>query len=564
MPVLVEKLSSLVQQQLPEFVQADYPTFVAFMKAYYEFLEQSQGAQEVIQNARSYHDIDTTIDSFVAYFKKQYAIDIPETILADKKLFYKNIRDLYQSKGTEKGFELLFRILFNENISFFYPSTTLLKLSDGKWATDVSIKIAPGSGNPLVLSGATIVGQSSGATATIERVSQYYDGSNNVYELFLNRDSMSTVKFTAAEPITATLGLIQVTGTIYSIVESVTINSRGTGYVVGDRLTFSGGTGVNAAGRVAAVNGNGEILKLTITCFGSGYTTAPTSVTVTSSTGTGVSLTAVAGTTTSYDGYYVGVDGQLSENIKLQDGYYYQAYSYVVRVGQSVNLWRDVVKKVMHPAGMAMFGEVVVTSSANARMNMLPTYFQLVNTLSLYVDSQIRTTTFRPVLVITTNILEDGVYPNSPVKVLSVSPSEFLPVLVFPRQQQNITVATVTAEQLGLQNVLVINLTGVDSALPNNLTVGLTSSSGLEVVLPFTTSVPYSFGTTYKLIEKYKFMYSPTAAGDKGYFGTTAAKTGLSNTQIKDFADYVILDFVNNPTKKQNRCVDAHINLISP
>ena len=33
------KISTLVSRQIPEFVREDYPTFVAFVEAYYEWLQ---------------------------------------------------------------------------------------------------------------------------------------------------------------------------------------------------------------------------------------------------------------------------------------------------------------------------------------------------------------------------------------------------------------------------------------------------------------------------------------------------------------------------------------------
>ena len=111
-----EKLSTLVSSQLPEFIQSDYTTFKAFLEAYYEFLEQDQNAQELLQNARSYNDIDRTVSSFVEYFLKQYCDDIPRDVLYNKKALVKNIQDLYNSKGSEKSYKLLFRILYNKDV----------------------------------------------------------------------------------------------------------------------------------------------------------------------------------------------------------------------------------------------------------------------------------------------------------------------------------------------------------------------------------------------------------------------------------------------------------------
>ena len=42
MPTLKNKVSIQIDSQLPEFVQAENPNFVAFMKAYYEFMESAE------------------------------------------------------------------------------------------------------------------------------------------------------------------------------------------------------------------------------------------------------------------------------------------------------------------------------------------------------------------------------------------------------------------------------------------------------------------------------------------------------------------------------------------
>jgi hypothetical protein len=51
---------------------------------------------------------------------------------------------------------------------------------------------------------------------------------------------------------------------------------------------------------------------------------------------------------------------------KIQDGIYYQDYSYVVKSTISINDWRDFVKKFTHPAGFNLFGEVLIESFGDA------------------------------------------------------------------------------------------------------------------------------------------------------------------------------------------------------
>ena len=114
------KISSIISEQLLEFVQSDHPTFITFLDAYYEFLEQHGEAVEVTRNSRIYNDIDLTVDAFVDYFKKNFLVDIPDNIINDKRTLLKNIKDFYQSKGTDKSIILLFRMLFNEEVSIYY------------------------------------------------------------------------------------------------------------------------------------------------------------------------------------------------------------------------------------------------------------------------------------------------------------------------------------------------------------------------------------------------------------------------------------------------------------
>ena len=40
--------------------------------------------------------------------------------------------------------------------------------------------------------------------------------------------------------------------------------------------------------------------------------------------------------------------------MRIQDSLYYQDYSYVIKVGQSIARWRDAFKKTMHTAGFIL------------------------------------------------------------------------------------------------------------------------------------------------------------------------------------------------------------------
>jgi hypothetical protein len=69
--------------------------------------------------------------------------------------------------------------------------------------------------------------------------------------------------------------------------------------------------------------------------------------------------TATIGAQITTAGAYINQDGQLSEGSKkIQDSLYYQDYSYVVRVAESINKWRDSIKRAVHPSGFYVTGEV--------------------------------------------------------------------------------------------------------------------------------------------------------------------------------------------------------------
>ena len=65
----------------------------------------------------------------------------------------------------------------------------------------------------------------------------------------------------------------------------------------------------------------------------------------------------------SYDnqGYYTSDRGRIgNSNQKITDSFFYQDYSYVIRSRTPINTWRDLIKSTTHPAGMKLFGEVII------------------------------------------------------------------------------------------------------------------------------------------------------------------------------------------------------------
>lgn len=131
------KRNRLVQDQVPAFVANEHQTFVKFLEAYYEFLSEKQFVTS--ERFVDYLDVDSVPEEFLTKFWEEVR-EIPGSVISDKRLLSKYIRDLYASKGTRKSIELLFRILFNENIEIYEPKEDMLRASNGKWVNKEIIR----------------------------------------------------------------------------------------------------------------------------------------------------------------------------------------------------------------------------------------------------------------------------------------------------------------------------------------------------------------------------------------------------------------------------------------
>jgi hypothetical protein len=68
-------------------------------------------------------------------------------------------------------------------------------------------------------------------------------------------------------------------------------------------------------------------------------------------------------------GRYISEDGHLSETTKkIQDSLYYQDFSYVIKVSEAIDKWRDSIKKAVHPSGFYVTGEVNIATRLDAQV----------------------------------------------------------------------------------------------------------------------------------------------------------------------------------------------------
>lgn len=130
------KTSLLINRQVPEFVREEYPLFITFLEAYYEFLETENGVYNKGRDLRFLSDVDVSLNEFENNFFNSFLPFIPKDASLNKETLIKNILPLYLSKGSENSYKLLFRMLFNDEISIESPGKNILIASDGRWSSD--------------------------------------------------------------------------------------------------------------------------------------------------------------------------------------------------------------------------------------------------------------------------------------------------------------------------------------------------------------------------------------------------------------------------------------------
>jgi hypothetical protein len=470
------KLSSIVSSQLPEFIQADYPTFIAFIEAYYEYLEN-----EVNTEYKSLRDLDDTLDSFIQYFKSELGQFLPSIVAVDERFLLENIKSLYEAKGTEASFKLLFRLLFNEEIELKYPKDYIFRTSNAKWTQDVTFVVTVSEGDVYDLVGKVVSIHTNSFTleTSVNRVRPIADG----FEVFVDNKNYSAVE--VGDIITVG----NVVATIIPTLSKVSINVPGNNFYVGQVYTIPAFSGYDAKIKITKVGTTGQILGVNIIDFGSGYehdfyssitstssvVTIPTFPLLGSSTSGFIDygyistspyavleycapnysgeilqefytdstidnntqvddeniaiLNIKVGSYRKYVGYYAESDGFLSDAYKLQDSYYYQIYSYVISCVESINSYKDIVKTLIHPTGMKLFGEQKLTNeiSLDITLAILDRFIQIAAQDDI-ISSDIDTKRFNKRLSESLTISESRVsrFNKQVSDVISVSETQIL------------------------------------------------------------------------------------------------------------------------------------------
>jgi hypothetical protein len=564
-PTEYEEKSSLnVKFSLPEFIQTDYNKFVSFIEKYFEYMDENNNPSNLLLN-KKYNDIDELNDAELNKRANELAEGFPQLLQTDRKTLLKKIKDIFESKGSERSIKAYFKLLYNEEIDVYYPSKNILRASDGVWIQETSVRALSGYNNYEVLNLNGRVAdikyyETIGSVnfirtipITIPRVEKIATSFPQSYEIIIELPAGTTnipgpgaqasasatvvdgvitgftvitggYDYTAAPEVEiydsnggegATARAVVSNGAITSIVlsdssyvnnvtvtdggsgytsaptvifddppiggttatgiavltgdavSSVTITNRGSGYISNPEITFTGGGGVDAAattsrrggenynsastsisfnstnirttivergasseevnirayldrtlfsvtagsyvgsnagfsvGDVFFINESGDdagayavsgyfledytytggsnraVIRVssvdaynvpsawTIINPGENFINAQSTISISSKTGESLDITLVTKYLYNYDGKYKDDRGKLSDVNRIQDNYKFQSYSYIVKSSISQNKWVKRFKDLMHPAGMEVFGDLIIAHNIN-------------------------------------------------------------------------------------------------------------------------------------------------------------------------------------------------------
>jgi len=295
------KTSLLVPSQLPEYVRDDpsYANFVAFLQAYYEWMEQEGNVIDATKNLLNYDDIDHTTEQFLQYFVNDFLPYFPDDALLSKEKAVKIARQLYHSKGTPASYQFLFKILYNSDFDLFYTKDQVLRASAGSWYVAKNLNIDSLDPNWKKTNGYKIFGETSKSFATIintvntgTKTEIYLSDINRVFqsgEYIRVVDSNNQDVLFNNQPLRA-----KVVGQVTSI--TIDPLNKGSLYQIGDPAIVYGGlnstAGIGATAQVSDTT-KGSILSIQVTNGGYGYSISP-NTTVAIQNGGGATATVVS------------------------------------------------------------------------------------------------------------------------------------------------------------------------------------------------------------------------------------------------------------------------------
>lgn len=262
-------ISPFVEYQFPQIYRESGEQLVEFVKAYYEFEEETQ--YQFLNKSECFEekdDIDIIEEEFVVHFKEKYMRDMPLLNSVDNRFIIKNILDLYRSKGTERSLKLLLKLIYGiEDAKVYYPGQDVLRPSHSVWWQPRYLELSQ-SGLTPTLVGKSVKGSISKATAFVESfVTKRINGQ------LIDVAYLSNVRgnFVTNEFITDGLDSFFNYPYVVGSLSTIDVDSGGAGFSVGDLLDVVSQNGEFGIAKVDVITGIDTQISWEIVDPGTGY-----------------------------------------------------------------------------------------------------------------------------------------------------------------------------------------------------------------------------------------------------------------------------------------------------
>ena len=366
------RIDELVPEQLRDVAQ----NLIDFLKVYYS---QDVNPTTFIEEITQSRDIDRVAnDSFLEQLAQTIAKDVPDSAVVQKTFLLKRLVDYYNLKGTNQSITIFFQLFYDKMATVYEPWTNVLETSSNNIGSNKLARVRPLEGKNLFeLEDKEITLENEFGTVLasgyIQRISiEQYEELLYVFHF----DSGSTTGL-----FTPGFNIIyngNIYGTSVESLQSVNIVDGGSGYERGDILFLKDKPLTTFQAKIISTDIDGRALKFDIIQRGNGSGPNETRfiqnneplvyqlrkkdgrVINPTTIGAGVAMDLSLGFSTLIDDTSQGKNnkGLLSDNIVLQDGNYYNKYTYDINVQIPFNEYKTSFENLIHPVGYNVFNNL--------------------------------------------------------------------------------------------------------------------------------------------------------------------------------------------------------------
>ena len=122
-----------IESVLPSHILTEYPKFVSFIKAYFDFEDQEDSLTRFLNNMFETRDVSQTDLDLLTYFEDEYLLGQNYFKgFVDKRTAVKYSSYLYRAKGTRYSIRQFFKTFFDIEPDVVYTKQYIFKLNDSK------------------------------------------------------------------------------------------------------------------------------------------------------------------------------------------------------------------------------------------------------------------------------------------------------------------------------------------------------------------------------------------------------------------------------------------------